>query len=342
MALSIKNQERRHNTLPKILHLLSDRNVGGIKSTSGSLTNSRLKEKFEFLFLTESEALKNLSQIKPDVVIWHDPCNWRSLWRLLKLRFATKLLIHEHHYSESFEQWKVRSPWRFHIMLRFAYGLAHQVVAISQGQQKWMRSHRLVNLQKLTTIQQCRTLDEFLNLPLKSIDTPLVFGAYGRFNQQKGFDTLLRAMPKVDHSQIQLLVGGYGEQEDLLKSLAGNDSRIQFLGSITDVPSFLEKCDVIIIPSNWEPWGNVCLESKAAAKAVIVSQVDGLTEQVNGCGLLVPANNPEALAAAITQVCTMPRSQIESWGLQGRMDVQNDWEEYMTAWEALLLDLCNR
>jgi glycosyltransferase involved in cell wall biosynthesis len=341
MAVSIENQEHQIKALPKILHLLSDRNVGGIKSTSGSLTNSRLKAKFEFLFLTESEALNNLSQIKPDVVIWHDPCSWRSLWRLLKLRFTTKLLIHEHHYSESFEQWKVRSPWRFHLMLRIAYGIAHQVVAISQGQQKWMRSHHLVNPRKLVNIQQCRTLDEFLNLPLKSIDTPLIFGAYGRFNQQKGFDTLLRAMQKIQNPQIQLLVGGYGEQEELLKSLAGDDPRIHFLGSITDVPSFLAKCDVIIIPSNWEPWGNVCLESKAAAKAVIVSKVDGLTEQVNDCGVLVSANDPDALAAAIAQVYTMPRSQLEAWGLKGRMDVQNAWEEYMTAWEALLSDLCN-
>jgi len=336
MTSSINSPERK----PKILHLLSDRNVGGIKSTSGSLTNSRLKEEFEFLFLTESEALKNLSTIKPDVVIWHDPCSWRSLWRLLKLRFATKLLIHEHHYSESFEQWKVRSPWRFHLMLRFAYGLAHKVVTISQGQLKWMRSHRLVNPKKLDTIKQCPTLDEFLTLPLKSVDATLILGAYGRFNQQKGFDTLLRAMPKVPNPQIQLLIGGYGEQEDLLKSLAGDDPRIHFLGSISDVPSFLEKCDVIIIPSNWEPWGNVCLESKAAAKTVVVSKVDGLVEQVNDCGLLVPANNPEALAAAIRQVCEMPRSQLEAWGLQGRMDVQNAWEEYMTAWEVLLSDLC--
>ncbi|MBD2188642.1 glycosyltransferase [Pseudanabaena mucicola] len=327
---------------PKILHLLSDRNVGGIKSTSSSLTNSQLKDKFEFLFLSETEALASLAEIKPDVIIWHDPCSWRSLIRLWRLRMSSKLLIHEHHYSESFEKWKVRSQWRFHWMLRFAYGLAHRVVAISQGQRKWMRSQKLVNSKKLTMITQCRTLDEFLILPLKPLDTPLVLGAYGRFNQQKGFDTLLRAMQTVRNPEVQLLIGGYGEQEELLKSLAGNDPRIQFLGSITDVPSFLEKCDVVVIPSNWEPWGNVCLEAKAAAKAVIVSKVDGLPEQVHDCGIVVPAHDPTALASAIEKVYMMPRSQLETLGLHGRNDVQDAWEEYMAAWEALLFDLCKK
>ncbi len=323
----------------KILHLLSDRNIGGIKSTSSSLTNSRLKEKFEFLFLSESEALAKLSEIKPDVVIWHDPCSWRSLWRLIRLRFATKLLIQEHHYSESFEHWKVRSPWRFRIMLRLTYGLAHLVVTISEGQRNWMRSHHLVRSQNLAMIQQCRVLDQFLVLPEKLRSKKLVLGAYGRFDQQKGFDTLLRAMQQVQNPDIELLIGGYGEHEDLLRSLAADDPRIRFVGSLSDVPSFLAQCDVVIIPSNWEPWGNVCLESKAAAKAVIVSQVDGLTEQVINCGLLIPPNDPTALAKAIISIDQMSAEALSAWGRKGRQLVENAWEDYLIAWEDLLCQL---
>jgi glycosyltransferase involved in cell wall biosynthesis len=324
---------------PKIIHLLSDRNVGGIKSTSSSLTNSRLKEKFEFLFLSESEALAKLSEIKPDVVIWHDPCSWRSLWRLIRLRLATKLLIHEHHYSESFEHWKVRSLWRFRLMLRLTYGLAHLVVAISEGQKNWIRSHQLVRSQNLAMIRQCRILDQFLALPEKTRGKTLVLGAYGRFDQQKGFDTLLRAMQQVQNPDIELLIGGYGEDEDLLRSLAADDPRIRFVGSLSDVPSFLAQCDVVVIPSNWEPWGNVCLESKAAAKAVIVSQVDGLSEQVVNCGLLIPPNDITALAKAIISIDQMPTEALSDWGKKGRQLVENAMEDYLISWEDLLCQL---
>lgn len=324
----------------KILHILNDRNVGGILKTTHGFISSRLKEQFEFLFLTESEAIASMPKLKPDLIIWHDPCSWRVLLQLFRLRLATKLLIHEHHYSESFETWKVRSHLRFRLVLRLAYGIADKVVAVSEGQAAWMRSHHLVRPSKLVTIQQCHCLDKYLALPSKPSGTSLVLGAYGRFSQQKGFDTLMQAMRLVPDLPIKLLVGGYGEQEELLRSLAGDDPRIHFVGSLSNVSSFLAESDVVVIPSNWEPWGNVCLEAKAAGKAVIVTCVDGLIEQVCDCGLLVPPNDPKALAESITKVHTLPRSQLQRWGENGRADVKDAWPDYITAWEALLCDLC--
>jgi glycosyltransferase involved in cell wall biosynthesis len=326
----------------KILHILNDRNVGGILNTTKSIIDSRLKEQFEFFFLTESEAIASLSKLKPDLIVWHDPCSWRGLLPLFRLRLATKLLIHEHHYSESFEQWKVHSLPRFRLLLWLAYGIANKVVAVSEGQAAWIRAHHLVRPSKLATIQQCHHLEHYLALPSKPSDSPLVLAAYGRFSQQKGFDTLMRAMQLVPDLPIQLRVGGYGEQEEQLRSLAGDNPRIRFVGSLSNVSSFLAESDVVIIPSNWEPWGNVCLEAKAAGKAVIVTRVDGLIEQVCDCGLLVPPNDPQALAESISKVHTVPRSQLQRWGQNGRADVKNAWADYITTWEALLCDLCKR
>jgi glycosyltransferase involved in cell wall biosynthesis len=96
-------------------------------------------------------------------------------------------------------------------------------------------------------------------------------GAYGRFSQQKGFDILIKAMQLVPSNQVQLILGGYGADEAMLKQLAEGMENVRFLGAISDVPSFLSTCDVVIIPSRWEPWGNVCLEAKAAGKPVIDS-----------------------------------------------------------------------
>ena len=327
---------------PKIIHVLSDRNVGGIKSTSSSLVNSRLQDEFEFLFLTATEVVAQIRIVQPAVTIWHDPCNWYSLRHLLWLRWHSKLLIHEHHYAAGFERWRVRSPQRFHWLLRFAYGIASKVVAISQGQKTWMEQNSLVKSSNLILIQQCRDLAQFLSISPKSATTPLVLGAYGRFSQQKGFVTLLEAMQRVSNPTVKLLIGGYGEQEQQLLDLAGNDPRIEFIGAVGDVPAFLNQCDGIIIPSYWEPWGNVCLEAKAAGKVVIASAIDGLTEQIDQCGILVTPHDADDLARAIEQIYTMPRAQIAAWGNQGRIKVTNAWEDYLVAWEALLRDLCRK
>jgi len=92
----------------------------------------------------------------------------------------------------------------------------------------------------------------------------------------------------------------------------------------------------VVIPSRWEPWGNVCLEAKAAGKPVIVTAVDGLVEQVTDCGLVVAAENPEALAQAITQVSSLDDAQIASWGRKGREAVRFSGDQYITAWGDLL------
>ena len=51
---------------PKIIHLLSDRNVGGVTACTHSLMQSRLADKYDFQLLTPDEALAQMSTLKPD------------------------------------------------------------------------------------------------------------------------------------------------------------------------------------------------------------------------------------------------------------------------------------
>lgn len=322
---------------PKVLHLLDDRSVGGITSTTTCQSNSRLSHEFEFKLVRSSDILPVLKAEKPDIVIFHNPSAWGRLLNLSLVKlYAKKIVIHEHHYSASFERWNVSDLARFRLMLKTAYHLVDQVVAVSEAQESWMQSHRLVSPHKLTAIQQCRMLDDFFQVSSKTIRQPLVLGAYGRFCSQKGFDILLQAMQLISNTDIHLHIGGYGEDEALLRQLAQGQKNVKFWGPVRDVPAFLSACDVVVIPSRWEPWGNVCLEAKAAGKPVIASNVDGLNEQVKGCGILLSSNSPEQLAEAICSIAALPPQALESWGKQGRELVKNSWENYLNSWDLLL------
>jgi glycosyltransferase involved in cell wall biosynthesis len=114
---------------------------------------------------------------------------------------------------------------------------------------------------------------------------------------------------------------------------------VEFVGRVDDVPRFLETCDVVVIPSRWEAWGNVCLEAKAAARPVIASDVDGLTEQVQNCGLLVPPDNPTKLAEAIAHIVSLPAEQLETWSSNGRNAVRGSNERYLAEWKALFQEV---
>jgi glycosyltransferase involved in cell wall biosynthesis len=328
--------------MPNVLHLLDDKNLGGVLSAVESLNHSRLSQCFDFTNATYQEIGSILRTSPPDVILIHNPSAWKYLPALLQLKQSgVRLVLIEHHYSEHFERLNVPDLWRFRLMLKLFYHLVDRVVAVSHGQANWLRHHRLVALHKLTTIQQSRILTAFLAVDPQPIHQPLILGAYGRFSPQKGFDTLLRAMTSLSRYQVHLKIGGYGPEEATLKELAQGQTNIEFYGLIRDVPAFLSSCDVVVIPSRWEPWGHVCQEAKAAGKMVIVSDVDGLSEQVTDCGILVQPDHPQKLAEAIQTAVDLPVSSIERWSSAGRNSVKDAWDKYLQEWEQLLCQVLN-
>jgi glycosyltransferase involved in cell wall biosynthesis len=323
---------------PKIFHLLDDHSMGGVIKTTQYLSNSYLKDEFDFRLVNSQTLLPLLQTECPDLVICRNPSSWRRSLTLALIRlYVPHLIIHEHHYSEGFTRHNVQHLHRFHAMLRCSYQLADRVVAISQGQANWMQNNHLVHSQKLSLINQCPELEPFSAVLPKVRTQSFTLATYGRFCHQKGFDVLLKAMRLIPEVDLHLNIGGDGRDGDRLHALAQGAANVKFWGAISNsVPTFLSAADVVVIPSRWEPWGNVCIEARAAGKPIIASDVDGLPEQVRGCGLLVPPNDPQALANAIRAVASAPVHQLEDWGKQARSSVDRSWETYLEKWRSLL------
>ena len=332
---------------PTVWHLIGDKRAGGSNRLVQQLISSSLAKQFYFEVLRLEAAKAKLKYSSPDVIIFHYPCAWKYLLDLWLLKQHSKLYIYDHHYSQGFEQHQVASLSRFRLMLRLAYGLADGVVSISNAQRDWMLNNKLVKPSKIRTIFSASPVDALLTIKAKKSSIPLKLGAYGRFAPQKGFDLLLPAFASLPAEKFQLYLGGYGQDEQLIKDLARNLPQVKLLGAIEDVPAFLADCDVVVIPSRWEPWGLVCLEAKAAGKPVVIFDVDGLREQVAGgkeidgedsfkvgnYGLIVPANNIEQLAEAIK---SLPQQNLTAWGERGRASVVKAWSEFLHSWELFL------
>ncbi|QIR37967.1 glycosyltransferase family 4 protein [Tolypothrix sp. PCC 7910] len=322
----------------KILILVENYNLGGVKSTVDALIHSELKDKFEFkvLSIKEIDFIKNF---QPKIILFNVVNTWRNILKLLSIKIKnpyTKIIIIEHHYSRCFEQYNVPNLSRFHFMLKLSYTLAEHVISISQNQCEWMLQNHLLPSYKVSVIESCRLLETFFAISSKPLHKPIILGAYGRFCLQKGFDVLLKAMKLVSPTEVTLLLEGEGTLESELKQLAQGLDNVILLGRVNDVPSFLEKCDAVVIPSIWEPWGLVCLEAKAAGKPVIASDVDGLSEQVYNCGILVTPQDPVKLAQAIT---SLSNQDLEIWGKAGRESVKNAWQNYIIKLEALIEEM---
>jgi glycosyltransferase involved in cell wall biosynthesis len=141
----------------------------------------------------------------------------------------------------------------------------------------------------------------------------MVVGAIGRLVWQKGFKHLLKCLPDVlsDASQIKTLLVGEGplraELESLSKELGVQQSVI-FAGERRDIPEVLAAIDIMVVPSVLEGFPMVTLEAMAMEKPIVATAIPGITEQItNGKeGLLVPPDEPVALANAILRIANDP------------------------------------
>lgn len=268
---------------PQVIHLVDDKKLGGVKLALESQSESSLKQTFDFKICTLNLHSWFPRRYRADVICLHAAASWRKLPGLCLLRLAnigTPLLYQEHHYSECFVKHRVATPWRFLLMLKLSYRLMTRVLAVSDAQANWMKRENLTAQNKLIVMGQAKDVTPFLMLPAKPIGRPVVLGAYGRFDSQKGFDLLLEAMSQLSPEKVELRLAGGGEELEELEAKWASLPHVRFVGEVHDVPQFLCGCDAVVIPSRWEPFGLTCQESLTAGKTIITSGVDGLNEQL--------------------------------------------------------------
>jgi glycosyltransferase involved in cell wall biosynthesis len=154
--------------------------------------------------------------------------------------------------------------------------------------------------------------EEFTGGSVHAHPRPYVLGL-GRLEPQKGFDVLIDALARVEHRELDVLLAGDGGARTDLAELAqarGLASRVHFLGT-TDRPAtvaLLRGAALVACPSRFEGAPLVCVEAFAAGRPVVASAANGIPELVrNGeTGFLVPADDVNALAAAIDRVLANP------------------------------------
>jgi glycosyltransferase involved in cell wall biosynthesis len=141
----------------------------------------------------------------------------------------------------------------------------------------------------------------------------------GRFYfKTKGIDTLMRACEKLKGNWQLDLVGGYGKDKDAVIKWAENHPKVSFIGSwqSQDVCTNMKQYDVVIVPSKYDGWNLIPNEAIYAGIGTIVTDQATSDEMINvsGAGVVVPANNPKAMALAMQSVIDN-HSLAERWGI---------------------------
>ena len=265
------------------------------------------------------EAMKDIRRKQYDIIILE---NRPAYALILKEVTQARLVCHLHNdfLNRETPQAKeiYKNLWRIITVSDF---IKSRVQTINADDKKCQTIYNGIDLEKFKNNGIAQRMPA---LSQKTLRMTLVFS--GRINKEKGIMELIEAMNRLaDYSQIELMVLGssfYGNADNenkfaqTLKSKAEPlKGRITFTGFIpySDMPNYLKKADVAVIPSVWDdPFPTTVLEAQAMGLPIISTQRGGIPEEVteeNAILLKTDEHFVDDLATAILDLYEHPEKR---------------------------------
>jgi glycosyltransferase involved in cell wall biosynthesis len=160
----------------------------------------------------------------------------------------------------------------------------------------------------------------------------LAVACVGQITEAKGQEEFIRAAARIGQMRLDvqfLIAGEEGERgtpfTNHLKRLAhslGIGERVTFMGYVRHVPQLMAAVDIVVVPSWDEGFSLVTVEALAARRAVIASNVGGISGIIkdNVTGLLFPARDAQALSNKMLWALSDAPLR-DRLGAQGQRDV---------------------
>jgi glycosyltransferase involved in cell wall biosynthesis len=163
-------------------------------------------------------------------------------------------------------------------------------------------------------------------------DEQVVVLAVSRLVWHKGYPELAAAMREVPGAALwvagERLASDRGPDMEALLRSAGLGERLRLLGYREDVPALMAAADIFVLPSRFEGLPMSVIEAMLTGLPVVACDVRGPAEQVveGVTGLLVPAGDAKALAAALQRLVDDTALRA-SMGTGGRVRAVERYDE---------------
>ena len=192
------------------------------------------------------------------------------------------------------------------------------------------------NIYVIPNLIETKRFEKISTWTKEKAHSPRRIGIVSNLKPVKGTDIFLEAAKIVlktyPHVLFELAGTGKTEQyqSQIRKLGIAQDARI--LGSLSDVPTFLSTLDIAVLSSRSEGLPNAIMEYMAAGRPCVVTDVGGCCELIHHehNGLLVPSENPAALAEGIVYLLDHPE-QAEQFAAAARKDVSEKYEASLLA-----------
>lgn len=206
----------------------------------------------------------------------------------------------------------------------------HRIIAATPKEKDDLVRYYSAPREKVSVIPCGVNLSLFRGMDRETARRHLGFNGYnialfvGRVEPLKGIDRLFMAMPSLNREREfrLVVVGGNDEREPEVERLQNlsRDLNIQdsvvFVGTVKqeDLPLYYSAADVCVVPSYYESFGLVALESLACGTPVVATRVGGMESVVlpGQNGYLVSDNAPTLFAESIAMLVSGRTGPAES------------------------------
>jgi len=170
-------------------------------------------------------------------------------------------------------------------------------------------------------------------------------GWVGRLNRQKGPDVMIDALRYLADLPIVVSMIGAGRERAMLEQRAkalGVADRVVWHGVVPEAARLFRAFDAFVLSSRTEGMPMVLFEAMAAGAPIVATCVGGVPDVVSGAeALLVPAEDPVALAAAIVSVY-LDSGAATGRAAAARARVERDFtvDSWLAAYEKVYATVC--
>lgn len=343
VALQLVNAARAGDAIEPLLVLRKKRHTPKARIEELQRNGVPLRLVPGWSHLATIPALARLCRtFRPDVLVAHGFSE--HLWgRYAGLLAGVPHLVHvEHNTRERYTAWR-------RMQTRWLARRTDRIVGCSEGVRQVLLDMGMPS-ERTLAIPNGINLAPFAEAPTRPFAErfPGVV-MVARFSRQKDHASLLRAIALLRQRgrdlPVQLAGGGKALHRAPLEQLAaqlGIADLVQFLGVVHDVPQRLMAHRFCVLCTHYEGMPLALLEGMAAGCAVIGSAVPGVREVLTDGedGLLVPDNDPQALADALARLLDAPEDAARMAANARAAAFERHGRELMhQRYEALFLEL---
>ena len=171
-------------------------------------------------------------------------------------------------------------------------------------------------------------------LPYPDFTESIKFFFIGRIMKEKGIDEFIEMVNyiqvKYENVEFHLLGGCEENYQSLLEKLQ-KENKLVWHGRVSDVRPFIKQAHCTILPSYHEGMANVLLETCAAGRPVIATNINGCKEVIDDgiSGFLCKVRDSRSLIDCVEKFINLPYSVKVEMGLAARKKVELEFDRKM-------------